>query len=240
MATYPQVHQPRHPLAPATGFLSTHRIVLYDKIGPGEHPCHWCGKLVHWEKGHQRKGTALLTDHIDGNPKNCSLENLVPACNRCNTRRSHPKNIQEGEEWTLNRSGLRTRAIKKTCLTCGGSFLIQKSEEAKRPFLYCSSSCMHQGRRAGRDQEIQQGIPRLIVTNKDGSLKYLHGEECTCQTCGKTFIVSLHRLKQGGAGRYCGRTCLNNRPRNRHISQSDQAFTSESSPQSIWVTSPKI
>lgn len=38
-----------HPLVTNDrGQITEHRVVLYDAIGPGPHPCHWCGKLLDW------------------------------------------------------------------------------------------------------------------------------------------------------------------------------------------------
>lgn len=73
-----------HPLSPSNGDLAEHRMVLYDKIGPGPHYCHWnCGKLLEWG-GHK----GIFTDHLDGNKLNNDPENLVPSCLRCNWGRS--------------------------------------------------------------------------------------------------------------------------------------------------------
>lgn len=76
-----------HPLAQTTGILAEHRKVLYDKIGPGPHYCHWnCGKLLEWGgiKG-------IIADHLDDNGLNNDPENLVPSCHRCNWNRTNPK-----------------------------------------------------------------------------------------------------------------------------------------------------
>ena len=76
-----------HPLATPEGFLLEHRKVLYDAIGPGTHPCHWCSDPVEWmKKGTARKCT-LVVDHLDGDKANNAKANLVPACSRCNWSR---------------------------------------------------------------------------------------------------------------------------------------------------------
>jgi hypothetical protein len=78
---------PQHPLAtPRAGLVYEHRKVLYDTIGPGSHPCHWCGVMVEWRIGTCRKGT-LVADHLDGNKTNNDPRNLVAACNQCNVDR---------------------------------------------------------------------------------------------------------------------------------------------------------
>lgn len=84
------IRQPDHPLASDHGKVLEYRAVLYDKIGPGEHPCHWCGTLVRWQRGGKGRGHRrgeLAVDHLDGDTRNNASENLVPACNRCNTLR---------------------------------------------------------------------------------------------------------------------------------------------------------
>lgn len=77
--------QQGHPLASKKGQLAEHRKVLYDKIGVGPHPCHWCGKLLVWGGI-----LGLNVDHLDGDKLNNDSENLVPSCcgcNRCGTMR---------------------------------------------------------------------------------------------------------------------------------------------------------
>lgn len=71
-----------HPLA-AGGAVPEHRQVLYDKIGPGEHPCHWCGKLLAWGG----KG-GIHADHVDEDVSNNDPANLVASCLRCNWGRN--------------------------------------------------------------------------------------------------------------------------------------------------------
>lgn len=75
-------YQYGHPLASHHGELLEHRKVLYEKIGPGEHPCYWCGKLRSWG-GSQ----GIHADHLDDDRLNNDPENLVPSCKRCNGRR---------------------------------------------------------------------------------------------------------------------------------------------------------
>lgn len=79
-----------HPLANVRGMLYEHRKVLYDAIGVGPHPCHWCGVEVNWRKSVGARLTmrgALLPDHLDGDKSNNAIVNLVPACVRCNGMR---------------------------------------------------------------------------------------------------------------------------------------------------------
>lgn len=72
---------PGHPLAQHDGGVYQHRKVLWDAIGSGQHKCQWCHKTVEWM-------TSLEVDHIDGVKTNNAIENLVPACHGCNTRRA--------------------------------------------------------------------------------------------------------------------------------------------------------
>lgn len=68
-----------HPVA-KNGQAYEHRAVLFDKIGPGVHDCHWCGKAVEWF-------VDLTVDHLDCVKGNNDPGNLVPCCAGCNRRR---------------------------------------------------------------------------------------------------------------------------------------------------------
>jgi hypothetical protein len=80
-----------HPLSSSKGELLEHRAVLYDKIGPGNHPCHWCGVDLKWDQ--------IRADHHDGDRLNNAPENLLPACDTCNRRRSM---LGNPPEWNPN------------------------------------------------------------------------------------------------------------------------------------------
>lgn len=82
---YVNVRASGHPLARRTGYTYEHRVVLYDAIGPGEHPCHWCKSPVRWEV--RRGPEKLVVDHIDGDKQRNDRENLAPSCHACNSRR---------------------------------------------------------------------------------------------------------------------------------------------------------
>lgn len=89
---YRMAEVPEHPLAGKYGLILVHRKVLYDRIGPGWHPCHWCGELVEWRVSKLAKGV-LVVDHLDHDILNNAPGNLVPSCNPCNFRR------RRGEVW---------------------------------------------------------------------------------------------------------------------------------------------
>lgn len=144
---YRQVTEPDHPLADKDGRLLIHRKVLYDSIGPGPHPCHWCGKLVTFQKGKRTAEGALSVDHVDGNKLNNDLANLVPACHRCNCGRAIK--CADDELFIVRKNGYRVRAVKRVCQRCGKDFLFIPAVGAKRPNRgkYCSRHCIH--RRSG-------------------------------------------------------------------------------------------
>lgn len=78
---YVALKEPDHPLAqPSTGRVLEHRKILYEHLGPGAHPCHWCGEVLTWDDG-------LATDHLDFDRANNDLANIVPSCLACNSRR---------------------------------------------------------------------------------------------------------------------------------------------------------
>lgn len=84
---YRTIYAPNHPTSGKTGMTYEHRAVLYDAIGPGAHPCHWCGKSVTWEAGKSDE-RQLQVDHLSGVQDDNSIENLAPSCRRCNTVRA--------------------------------------------------------------------------------------------------------------------------------------------------------
>lgn len=81
---YVMRYDPPHPAASRGGYVYQHRAVLLDAIGPGEHPCHWCGSTIEWGAKGKRK---LVVDHLDGNKQHNARSNLVASCHRCNASR---------------------------------------------------------------------------------------------------------------------------------------------------------
>lgn len=76
---YRRIKAVGHPLAHRDGTAYEHRLVLWDEIGPGSHPCYWCRVPVSWFGTPQ-----LQVDHLDGDKGNNVPSNLVPACRSCN------------------------------------------------------------------------------------------------------------------------------------------------------------
>lgn len=135
--------EPTHPLAGKTGRVSEARAILFNKIGFGPHPCHWCQILVDWSIGHTgyRVGD-LITDHIDNNPFNDQLSNLVPSCGPCNGVRS--RKVEDNELFIIRKNGTRIRAIEQQCIKCNCTFLAIPALIAKGKGRFCSKSCMYQ------------------------------------------------------------------------------------------------
>lgn len=80
---YPRLFGHRdHPIANAGGVVRVHRLMLWNKLQGKDSQCHWCDKDVHWFSKPR-----LIADHLDRNTHNNAPENLVPACQRCNSSR---------------------------------------------------------------------------------------------------------------------------------------------------------
>lgn len=80
-----------HPLGPSY----TYQRVLFDSIGYGPHLCFWCYRPISWKRG----TAGLFTDHVDRDPSNNDITNLVPSCIRCNTGRRG--NTEPGHRSTI-------------------------------------------------------------------------------------------------------------------------------------------
>lgn len=74
---------PGHPRALGGYRAYQHRVVFTDKHGEGPFNCHWCDAVVTWSDMH--------VDHVDSDPTNNAIENLVASCADCNQRRGHEK-----------------------------------------------------------------------------------------------------------------------------------------------------
>ena len=123
-----------HPLA-IGGIVGEHRVVLYEKIGPGTHSCNWCGTPVTWMVGKiadvHKRGKKLCADHVDRNTQNNAPENLVPACGACNTTRSSDhrvaKRVLRRELWRKEENG----SFFLLTLECGHQ-VVRRSQSSQR------------------------------------------------------------------------------------------------------------
>ncbi len=68
----------RHPLA-RKNMVYEHRAVLFDAIGIGPHPCHWCRATLSWDE--------ICVDHLNEDKLDNRILNLVVSCNNCNRAR---------------------------------------------------------------------------------------------------------------------------------------------------------
>lgn len=154
---YSYVSRPGHPLAPKSGQIGLHRVNLYDKIGPGPHPCHECGVEVNWSSRRTAKG-ALVTDHLDGDPTNNDPSNLAPACHPCNTRRGHDRRLAEVPVITSERG--RQAATERVCVQCTKPFLVVTAlltnKGSTNTGEYCSRLCQNTAQARAQAEEIRQ------------------------------------------------------------------------------------
>lgn len=118
------IYKPQHPLADAHGSIKEHRFILYEAVEGANQSCHWCGKNLIWRVG-RTGGDTLIVDHIDYNPKNNDLSNLVPSCQGCNIHRDRPIKAM----------------TQHICMVCNDTFeTVKSSGNANK---YCSRACMY-------------------------------------------------------------------------------------------------
>lgn len=128
-----------HPLASAGHLVVEARAVLYEKIGPGPHRCHWCGTTVVWTRL-LHVGEApdmLVADHLDADPHNDTPENLAPACVGCNATRGIK--VRDDEPHRIRANGSRLRGTSRICEACGSDFVAWETRPGRGRF--CSRSC---------------------------------------------------------------------------------------------------
>lgn len=136
---YRMLYLPGHPLAGKAKYLPEHRVLLWNRIGPGPHPCHYCGTLIDWLPGEYTKKGALGVDHIDRNRANNNPSNLVPSCQACNNRNTS-RTVLDEEPFVARANGTRLRGESRDCMACGVKFITYPDPRPNRG-LYCSRSC---------------------------------------------------------------------------------------------------
>jgi hypothetical protein len=117
---------------------------LYDKLGPGTHPCHWCGTMLEWMVGVGPRSGAIMADHLDHDCANDSADNLVASCTQCNshrTRKGDRRRIKDDEPHIVLSNGLKTRALIRNCEWCDKEFLTLPAFVAKGKGRFCSYDC---------------------------------------------------------------------------------------------------
>ena len=143
---YVFARQPEHPLADSKGVVRVHRQVLFDALGRGPHPCHWCGTPVTFraarESGSATGPGALVVDHLDEDKRNNTRANLVPSCHKCNVWRKPPKRdtVTDGEIYVVRPTG-RVRGVRLRCPVCETEFIRVKRDARRRSVNYCSRGC---------------------------------------------------------------------------------------------------
>ena len=132
-----------HPLGKASQSIPEHRMLLYQKIGPGQHPCHYCGTNITWvllPRGKPRRDAgAIITDHLNRDSKDNRPDNLVPSCVNCNNHNTSARIAPEELTYTFP-NGHTVRGISRECHYCGSMFVRPPSLGQK----YCSTDCRYQ------------------------------------------------------------------------------------------------
>ena len=135
-----RVYLPNHSLADKSGYVQQSRVILYQRIGPGWHSCHWCGKKVRWTTLYGKTKHCLVADHVNDDELDDSPDNLVPSCQSCNGTRWHQ--VSDDELFITRANGTRLRAVRRKCEKCKGQFLASPSQIAAGRGRFCSRSCL--------------------------------------------------------------------------------------------------
>ena len=210
--TYRTVSVPSgHPLCTPKGtYVYEHRLVLWNKIGPGEHRCHHgCGRVVAWKPGAGARRGSLVVDHLDDNPHNNEPSNLVPSCNPCNQgRKIRKRAIRDDETFVVcSTTGVRKRAVPLICGECGGRFAAPARRDGKLQ-KFCSRSCagrssrraVIQNRGVQNKASIQEG-ELWVSIGKSGRTR---ADQKRCAECSVEYLVVK---SQAAKSKFCGKTC---------------------------------
>ena len=206
--TYKYVTAPKdHPLLPPNRrTMGEHRLILWEKIGSGSHPCHHCGQTVTWSPGKGLCKGALVVDHLDDNPRNNDPDNLVPSCHTCNKSRTvRHDHIRDDEPFVISRSGRRVRAVPAICEECHEDFLAPRRNV--RPQRFCSPACSSRNARRKTLAKYGSGVNSRSV--RDDELFIIQGDHRvravgkTCEACGNAYLAAKSAAKQ----RFCSNPC---------------------------------
>ncbi len=102
---YWRVKIPNHPMADKKGWVIEHRMLMYDRFGPGPHPCWCCCEELKWEpfaRGASTKGKIVI-NHLNEDGHDNRMKNLVFSCVECNRKYSQMFQL-------MDQFGLRKRA----------------------------------------------------------------------------------------------------------------------------------
>ena len=188
---YKTKHSPGHPLLANKGLLvGTHRRVLYEKIGPGPHPCHWCKRPIDWMPGRGVVQGALLVDHLDNNSLNNTPNNLVPSCHKCNVCRGlQSRLLKPGELFLTYKNGDRLRAKIGVCEWCRGEFLTRLDSDQR----FCSRHCAGKGAFVGREQDRSGpsiSPNRSLAKEQVLKIRKLLATRISCRTIAKSLGIN--------------------------------------------------
>jgi hypothetical protein len=200
---YRKLRRVGHPLATSDGHVAEHRFVLYEKIGPGEHPCHWCGKMLRWTPGEQLPDS-ITPDHLDSIKRNNVPDNLVPSCQKCNSSRTHHENfdkrIKPGDAVITLKNGHRIKAVESICAECGFSFAHPVKPSRRSRGKFCSKHCAVIFRYKHRPP-LPPGI--FLLPTRNG--KNVHASMANCKQCGSQYPRPT--FKPPDRGLFCSRRC---------------------------------
>lgn len=195
-----------HPLSCKSGYVGEHVDALFQFIGPGPHPCHWCGRMVNWRRLDEHgEHLRLHVDHINDQRKDNRISNLVPSCFRCNVSRNNKRLFQPGEPWIQRSKTKRSRFYMRTCERCEKPYkapVYVKSRD-QHGGKFCSPECYNH-------KPTDMPGPIMSITCADG--KKRRGAYMTCPECGSEFIRLLKDLR-GRSISFCSHSC---QIRNRH------------------------
>ena len=210
---YEMKDAPDHPLANSCGRIYVHDEVLYARIGPGPHPCHWCGKLVDWKQTEFRKMKGVLCcDHLSGISTDNRDSNLAPSCFRCNISRSHPQNFGPADDW-VQRGDQKLRYHIRICVGCKQEFKAANFIKTSKDHVgkYCSIKCYR------NSIKIPDG--ELLIVRKDGFRE--RAIRLTCPGCHCEFTRKASGMKRKGL-KFCSTACnaryyANLKPRESYV-----------------------